>query len=1274
MPRFILWNVCLLLPLLCRPAAAVDPDDSLIGREVTVSAATDLWSGEDSLGTIAADTRFKVLEISDTWLLGEFKLGGTSLQGWVAASDVVLVQPAASPAGERRNHGSPLPTDNGGPGKAQPDEGADPFSADPKPYLKGPEVMVQLTPADSVEALDFSRDGRFLAVASSDRQTYLYETNGRLARVFANPAMGRPESVSLSPDGRWIAMGYRSGKERHVVVFETASGKQIATVDDDASQGRWGPTIAQFADDGQLLLTSFGGPEASVRNFPDLKVLHRFVHEGTREEHGFDERGRRAKRQVPHVIQTAKLSPDGKYLLTGDAEFEVRLWDVSSGRQLKSFEAYTNEPDTISFAADGKSFLLSAFGAQVTQYSLPGAEPLRTVRVADKKAPSSLTMPTVTTATLDASGQRLIAGDDDGDFFFGAWDMESEERLHTFGLQRHSSSFISGGTRVSRLCRAPDGKSVAAAISNRVEFWDVQSGKRTRCIGSDLVRETNPAFVGTSMAGQTLVTGRVVWQMELGRPQELLGQKTEKTTVDPDGNWLLTGNTVWDPKTGRGIEFLKTENHNVVTEVSVNDTGTHVAILYNGSRQAQLWDMRSRRLVDKFGVERTATAAAVSRDGKMIAVGTLTNNGDPDLPITVWTAPERGSKWSYTELRGHTDSPMTYALAFNPDATRLASGSSDDTARIWDLATGRSIVLRGHKGNVTAVAFSPDGSRLLTGSSDGTAMLWEVDSGKRLATLSGHTDTIESVAFRPDGRLLMTGSDDNTWRLWDGTTGQPVAEIFYFLDGQDWLVTTPDGLFDGSTGARQRVMYRVGSGLNVVPVDRFFNSLFRPGLLAEIWRGDQPRSKIEIGQSLPPTLAIETPGVDGELEQPLVEVDVTAVDEGGGIHGPSLFVNGVRLAGAVQQTWRDGDRVIRKRFSVPLVEGVNRIEGRAYSADESWQSEPAQLVLHYRRPLPKPRIHLLLFAVGDYGQEELDLAYPTGDMGSIVELFQRRGGSLYASVNVTTLRNEEVTQESVFRQLDALASEVNPQDTVMVALAGQGAFVDNEYFFLTHDFQQGDLPWDSAIQQQGLPLRQIGERLSRLPAQRRLVVVEASHSGAIGLERTGRNAFGFRKAIERLTHAEGAFALASLSTGGKFPEVDDLGHGMMVYTLLAGMGFVERGPLRDRWIDPMNAENVVDAVQWFGFASRQTRALGQKYFGTRHEVYHTIAADSFPVLPLPDHVSEPGAQTRRMHKRRRQSNPSDGGLRSLSNRILLVTRESSSAPSASTSTRKPRSV
>jgi len=196
----------------------------------------------------------------------------------------------------------------------------------------------------------------------------------------------------------------------------------------------------------------------------------------------------------------------------------------------------------------------------------------------------------------------------------------------------------------------------------------------------------------------------------------------------------------------------------------------------------------------------------------------------PELLQAAAENAERGFEWYYWQrqlhqelrtLRGHRASLL--AVAYSPDGKQIVTGGADNTAWVWDVATGKPVLpLRGHSGPIRSVAFSTNGQRIVTGSWDGTAKVWKGSGSAEPLTLTGHTSSVFSVAFSPDGQKVVTGSLDQTVRVWDAWTGSQLRKLEGHTNRVWTMAVSPDGRRIASGGWDQTVrVWDLDTGTNL---------------------------------------------------------------------------------------------------------------------------------------------------------------------------------------------------------------------------------------------------------------------------------------------------------------------------------------------------------------------------------------------------------------------------------------------------------------------------
>lgn len=186
-------------------------------------------------------------------------------------------------------------------------------------------------------------------------------------------------------------------------------------------------------------------------------------------------------------------------------------------------------------------------------------------------------------------------------------------------------------------------------------------------------------------------------------------------------------------------------------------------------------------LVLQTGHAMRVDGLAFSPDRRLLA------SGSKDNTVRLWDV-ERALE--LRKLSGHAN--WIKAVAFSPDGKLLATGALDGVVKLWEVSSGRELKSLSGGGSINAIAFSPDARLLATGNAEHAVQLWNAQTGQTERTLAGHSGAVLCVAFSPDGRTLATGARDNSVKLWDVTTGRETHALAGHAGRVRTLAFSPD--------------------------------------------------------------------------------------------------------------------------------------------------------------------------------------------------------------------------------------------------------------------------------------------------------------------------------------------------------------------------------------------------------------------------------------------------------------------------------------------------
>jgi WD40 repeat protein len=616
----------------------------------------------------------------------------------------------------------------------------------------------------AVLTADFSPDGRHLVTGAADGKVRIWSwRDGTVSRVFTNQFDG-PAVAWLAENG-----GIVVADKRTISAWseDGALKNSLVTTETTETDGIWW----SMARDGRRAALVSSGAKPQLWDPRTLRLL-------------------RPLNLGDSDARAAPLSPDGRYvlrsvLLPGSTRPDVGIWDVDSS--LRVWHVRFPESEVFgpmysgAFSEDSHLVAVARFGGQILVWPFhprPEGEPdaaqdppLIDIKIGEFSQVENL--------RFFDHDQRLVIATGAG--VVQVCDLENRELL---------PSRIEHFGRINGTCISPDGATLAtASVDDTVRFWDLRP-ERPKPLVINLPDEVwEVAFSPDSSWFVTAGNPNAeVHDVRTGalRYQLPMGSLVSCVKVSPDGRRIAacteTGSLrVWDSGSGAPVTpIIRVEE--IHHDLSFSLDGRWLCVGAPANHVLLLETETGNPVLPAFTVTEAVVRSAITADLKTL-IGVTVQGG-----VHFWSLPDGQARPVEGRHKG-----VVWTARLNGNGALLATASGDQTARIWDVASGKVLHEFRSEKAVYNAAFSPDGRRLLIGSADRTARIFDIDSGRQVSETMTHPGGIWYTEFSPDGRLVLTGDDSGVARLWDAETGLPLSNWFRSRISLKCALFSPDG-------------------------------------------------------------------------------------------------------------------------------------------------------------------------------------------------------------------------------------------------------------------------------------------------------------------------------------------------------------------------------------------------------------------------------------------------------------------------------------------------
>ena len=535
-----------------------------------------------------------------------------------------------------------------------------------------------------VHAVAFSPHGKVAVSVDDIGEMFLWETaTGKILKL-RNMAERAP--IAFDSTGKCFASIDQGGQ---ACLVETATLKTLQIFDTSRRLFRSLVTDLAWSESGDVLVTLDAAKVVRVIDPATGNVKHALGHTA--------------------LVKCLSLAPDGKILATAGDDKVIHLWDTITGKKLRQLAGHQAAVKAVAWSPDGKTL---------------------------------------------ASGS--------GDFTARVWDVEKGQQI---------AQFTRPQAKVDSVAFSPDGKRIASGGTggdSTVHIWEANTGKEV------VTYDDHHGWLGGLAVldgGNTLLTSATdkvirLWDLSSGKMQARLAvphTRAKCIAVTADSKLLAVGTgagtgtiVLRELPTGKVVKKLQANENAAIFSIAMSEDGKWIAS--SGSdNKTLIWNVAEGRVVQELKPALLkAHSLAFSPDAKMLCTGSM------DGTLQLWDV---ANGQEIRRLAGHRSGYER--VLFSPRLNLMGSVNYDAPPEIWDPSTGKIVRRLEGFDAATALTFSPDGRTVATGGTDSTIRIWELATAQQRFKLDGHLGFVTGMAFTPDGKTLISGAVDSTGLCWD---------------------------------------------------------------------------------------------------------------------------------------------------------------------------------------------------------------------------------------------------------------------------------------------------------------------------------------------------------------------------------------------------------------------------------------------------------------------------------------------------------------------------